>query len=142
MATAILKIRRLGKTLQALVGIAIAHDTQGSEKAKSLVVCPATLMWHWESEIKKYFPCGKVFNVLCLKGSPRERAALLQDGFRTANLVVVSYAILRSDIDSVSALLPNWCVCILDEGHLLKNPQSGKLDRVYEAWVLSSFISL
>jgi len=38
------------------------------------------------------------------------------------NLVVTNYAILRNDIDQLSRI--KWNYCILDEGHLLKNPKT------------------
>jgi non-specific serine/threonine protein kinase len=44
----------LGKTLQALSFIQALKDQKG--KLIGLVVCPTTLMFNWENEIKKFTP--------------------------------------------------------------------------------------
>jgi TATA-binding protein-associated factor len=104
------------------------------------VICPATLVRHWEVEVYKYFPCRKVFQVLTLLGSPEERSTLLQNSLSSSNLIVLSYAVLRSDIAQILAAHPaKWCYCVLDEGHLLKNPATG----MYEddiAWFVAQFV--
>ena len=44
----------LGKTVQALSFVQHIKEKNGSLKA--LVVCPTTLMYNWENEIKKFTP--------------------------------------------------------------------------------------
>ena len=44
----------LGKTVQALSFIQYFKETKG--KLKGLVVCPTTLMFNWENEIRKFTP--------------------------------------------------------------------------------------
>jgi len=119
----------LGKTLQALIGVALAHNDSATNdddtpNVSSLVVCPSTLVGHWIGEIEKYFPGRSVFKLLCFAGSRSERRALWSSTSAFANIVVTSYAILRSDIELLAS--KTWCYCILDEGHLLKNPKTGK----------------
>lgn len=54
---------------------------------------------------------------------------MTEDGF---NIVVVSYATLRREVKVLSKA--QWHYCILDEGHLLKNPKTGKkMCRVLES---------
>ena len=51
----------LGKTVQALSFLQFYKETHGSLKA--LVVCPTTLMFNWENEIKKpTFSSGFTYN--------------------------------------------------------------------------------
>jgi SNF2 family DNA or RNA helicase len=48
----------LGKTLQALVAIALAHDDSkmSGKTSVSIVVCPSSVVGHWIAEIRKFFP--------------------------------------------------------------------------------------
>jgi TATA-binding protein-associated factor len=127
-----------GKSIQALVAIGLAHvvgkhgskhvtSTSQSMKTeasfRSLIVCPSTLVGHWDGEITKCFPPRSVFTSLCLTGCRAERVQKWSRKSRSVNIVIVSYAVLRSDIDYLER--EDWCYCVLDEGHLLKNPKTG-----------------
>ena len=118
----------LGKTLQTLCIIASDHHMRAEEFAKShaldmrrlpsLIVCPPTLSGHWQQEIQTYAP---FLSCLAYVGTPSERAKLRKQLGRT-DIVITSYDVCRNDID---ILLPfNWNYCVLDEGHLIKNPKA------------------
>lgn len=49
------------------------------------------------------------------------------------NLIIASYEIVRNDIEFLQTL--TWNYCVLDEGHIIKNPKS-KVDILlfYECW--------
>jgi hypothetical protein len=114
----------LGKTLQAILGVSLAHmDCADCEtEAKSLVVCPSSIVGHWVNEIERYFPRNSIFRALAFVGNSQQRSVLLKNKLATCNLVVTSYEILRSEIRSLSKV--DWTYCILDEGHLLRNPKT------------------
>jgi len=114
----------LGKTLQAIIGISLAHkDNVNSEiDAKSLVVCPSSIVGHWVNEIERYFSRNSIFRVLAFIGNSQQRKLLLERELETCNLVVTSYEVLRNEIQSLSRV--EWMYCVLDEGHLLKNPKT------------------
>jgi SNF2-related domain len=116
-----------GKTLQALLGIAIAHvdgTNQGKqEDPKSLVVCPASVVGHWEAEIERFFPNRSFFTCLALIGNARERKCLWEKNFSSCNLVVTSYSVLRTDVSILSSQF--WRFCCLDEGHVIRNRNTG-----------------
>jgi TATA-binding protein-associated factor len=128
-----------GKSLQALVTIAMTHALiKGQSKcgtkivkqeftSRSLIVCPSTLVGHWAAEIDKYFPPQSLFTCLGLLGSCSERMELWRNKPNSINIVITSYSVLRSDIDYLEK--ENWCYCVLDEGHLLKNPNTGAFFR-------------
>jgi TATA-binding protein-associated factor len=113
----------IGKTLQALSAVALTHEeaarADASSKPVSLVVCPSTLVGHWLAEIRKFFPRQSV-----LRGSSnickRNKGAVVDVD---CNIVVISYSILRREAAALSNI--KWHYCILDEGHLLKNPKTG-----------------
>jgi hypothetical protein len=116
----------LGKTLQALVAMAIAHGDDENESGApiSLVVCPSSIVGHWVQEIKKFFPGKHVFQPMSYTGPLSTRVALRTHFKSQYNIVVTSYSVLRSDISILKDF--EWRCCVLDEGHLLKNPRTGE----------------
>jgi TATA-binding protein-associated factor len=111
----------LGKTLQSLVAMAMRHVA--SPDSVSLVVCPSTLVNHWVGEVGKFFK-KSVFNCIGYAGSPKERVKLRKDLAKGGvNLIVTSYAVLRNDTELLTADTTYLCT-FLDEGHLLKNPNT------------------
>lgn len=54
-------------------------------------------------------------------GGPKERAKL-REKFDHHDVVVTSYENVRSDIEFLET--QNFNYCILDEGHLIKNPKA------------------
>jgi len=114
---------RLGKTLQALVAVAISHtDIQANSDKKSLVVCPASVVGHWVNEINRFFPGGALLAPIAYTGTAKARRASWSDCSTRCNVVVTSYSVLRTDVDLLESVLFDYC--ILDEGHLLKNPKT------------------
>ena len=121
----------LGKTLQSLVAVAISHYEQSGEskdfalkeEKKSLVICPSSVVGHWVSEIKRFFPSNEIFAPFDFTGTEKRRRAAWQEGVQKSNIVVTSYSVLRTDVNLLEGT--SWNYCILDEGHLLKNPKTG-----------------
>jgi len=115
----------LGKTLQALTAVVLSHQylDDAASRPVSLVVCPSTLVGHWLAEIRKFFPRRTLFRGTSDIGYVKQwnEAAVTDE---EANIVVVSYSVLRREVKALSKI--NWHYCILDEGHLLKNPKTGK----------------
>ena len=54
-------------------------------------------------------------------GSPARRAGLA-GAAQQADVVVMSYEALRADVAWVGA--QSWGYCVLDEGHVIRNPKS------------------
>lgn len=104
----------LGKTIQALAYL--QHYQQTQVTLKALVVCPTTLMYNWENEIKKFSPS---LSYHIHHGGQRARKPELFDAF---NIVITTYGTLRSDIKMFSAQQFDYVV--LDESQAIKNPQS------------------
>lgn len=53
---------------------------------------------------------------------------VLQAQAAAADVVVMSYETLRSDVDWVASC--PWLYCVLDEGHMIRNPKS----KVAQVW--------
>ncbi|MCO5239954.1 MAG: SNF2 family helicase [Chitinophagaceae bacterium] len=104
----------LGKTVQALSFLQLYRDTHHSLKA--IVVCPTTLMFNWENEIKKFTP-DLTYHIH--HGSDRSRE---KNGFNGYNVIITTYGTLRSDIKLFAGI--HFDYVILDESQAIKNPQS------------------
>jgi len=103
----------LGKTLQALTVIALER-VPGTP---SLVVCPKSLLYNWKNEAATFFPDLKV---LVYDGLPDERATLRED-LSSYDLVVVGYATLKRDADTLVHGAFRYNYALLDEAQYIKN---------------------
>ena len=115
--------RGLGKSLQALTALAVLRVERHLQTAPALVVCPASVVMHWEDEVRKYFAA----DLLC---PVRFTPSLSSPGISEigAAVVIVSYEMARRDVSSgPRSLLRSvlWECVILDEAHLIKNPATG-----------------
>ncbi|OAG43525.1 hypothetical protein AYO21_02111 [Fonsecaea monophora] len=118
----------LGKTLQTLCIVASDHHIRAEEYAKtkapdmrrlpSLIVCPPTLSGHWQQEIKQYAP---FLSCVAYVGPPADRISR-RPLLETADVVITSYDVCRNDNDILTPI--TWNYCVLDEGHLIKNPKA------------------
>lgn len=107
----------LGKSLQALTVAAI--DFQLGYAKRVLVVCPATLKWNWQDEIKKFTK----FSHLILDGDPddrRRQLALFE--MLDIEILIVNYEQVRAHLDTFNGL--NFDIVIYDEAHYIKNYKS------------------
>ena len=104
----------LGKTLQALSLLQKAKETDGQEP--TLVICPTTVVFNWESEIAKFTP-----ELSCLKLSGTERTELFKK-IPEYDIVITSYALVRRDIAKLKKY--NFRYIILDESQNIKNATS------------------
>lgn len=91
------------------------------------------------AEIEKYFSDQGLFRPLALVGDSLSRSATWNAMETNINTVVTSYAVLRSDIGRLET--QSWRYCVLDEGHLLKNPKTGTFIRVRQGMVASRISS-
>lgn len=121
----------LGKTLQTICMISMDHWQRMHDAKKpacpSLIVCPATLCLHWNSEIKKFVNDLTPF---VYNGNQAQRSLLkrqllykLQTMTKQCNLAIVtSYEVVRSDLELFKAY--HWNYLVLDEGHAIRNAKT------------------
>ncbi|MGX5818134.1 SNF2-related protein [Chitinophaga lutea] len=104
----------LGKTVQTLTFI--QHYKNTREQCMMLVVCPTTLIYNWENEIKKFTP-GLTFHIH--HGPSRMRNP---DELSAFDVIITTYGTLRSDVQLLMKM--HFDYVILDESQAIKNPQS------------------
>ena len=118
----------LGKTLQTICMVASDHylrakefaesQSTDSRKLPSLIICPPSVSGHWQQEIKQYAP---FLSCVAYVGLPSERSKV-REALDSADIVITSYDICRNDNDVLTPI--SWNYCVLDEGHLVKNPKA------------------
>ncbi|NWQ61932.1 TTF2 factor, partial [Neopipo cinnamomea] len=107
----------------------------------TLIICPASLIYHWEKEINRRVVFGKL-RVYLYHGPNRDKRAQVLSGY---DVVITTYGLLSKevptskkagelpaedhDVESGSSrrsplLRVAWARLILDEAHTIKNPRS------------------
>ncbi len=104
----------LGKTVQ-MISILYEESLKG-DKSTSLILCPASLVYNWELEIKRFAPS---LQVLVAVGSVQEREEKLLH-MREYQVVITSYDLLRRDIGCYESMVFRYQV--IDEAQYIKNP--------------------
>ena len=104
----------LGKTVQALTMLEYFKKT--NDKLTAVVVCPTTLIYNWQNEIKKFTP-GLTVHIH--HGSTRTRNL---EELKSANIIITTYGTLRSDIQLLLKI--HFDYVVLDESQAIKNPSS------------------
>ena len=139
----------LGKTLQTLVILLIAKEkatinqqlTTNNQQPqldlfgevaensdfvplKALVILPASLVFNWEREVKKFAPGLTTCNQT---GPKRTKDARLLERY---DIVFTTYQTARRDLAVLQKI--KWEYVVLDESQYIKNPQSGVFKAVGE----------
>lgn len=109
----------LGKTHQAMALIASTLNQKSQEKRRYLVVCPTSVIYHWQDKLETFLPGIKVHTFHGLKRSLKH---LPKEG-----LILTTYGILRMEKKKLEEI--PFDVAVFDEVQVAKNPQS----RVHEA---------
>ncbi|HEY9340701.1 MAG TPA: SNF2-related protein [Hanamia sp.] len=104
----------LGKTVQALSMLSHFNEEEG--RLKALVVCPTTLIYNWENEIKKFTPS---LSFRIHHGNVRAKST---EELAGADVLITTYGTLRSDIQLLTKVSFDYVV--LDESQAIKNPFS------------------
>ena len=109
----------LGKTIQIL---SLLQKIKEKKKTKKpfLVVVPTSLIFNWKNEIKKFTP---TLSTYIHYGSTRDKT---QKNFlsilKEKDIVITSYGTLKNDLSLFA--LEEFEYIILDEAHIIKNPES------------------
>jgi non-specific serine/threonine protein kinase len=104
----------LGKTLQAICFLQYLKEKY--PKATSLVVCPTSLIYNWESEFQKFAPSIKYH---IYYGSNRNFS---DEDLENYDIIITSYGNMRNDIHDLQK--HQFQYVILDESQNIKNPDA------------------
>ena len=109
----------LGKTLQVIsLLLSEQQDCQGKgeEQKPSLIVCPASLVYNWKKEMKRFAP--SLVPVL-VTGAAQERKEQI-GGIQPGDVVITSYDSLKRDLDFYEK--HTFAIQVIDEAQYIKNP--------------------
>lgn len=106
----------LGKTLQMIS--ALLYEKEQGTLERSLIVCPASLVYNWKSEFERFAPEMKVTP---MDGPKSERKKRLAEA--DSDVLITSYDLLRRDIDLYDDY--HFGYMVLDEAQYIKNPKAG-----------------
>jgi SNF2 family DNA or RNA helicase len=103
----------LGKTVQAIT--AITQNQLKNKDAKTLIVCPTSLLYNWKEELHRFNPKLKA---IVVDGIPNQRKKLLAR-LNEYDVIITSYTLLQKDIETYSQMSLSYA--ILDEAQHIKN---------------------
>lgn len=107
----------LGKTLQVITLLLWeAMENPEGKHPLALVVCPASLVYNWSSEINRFAPG---LSVKMVAGNAQERQSLLNGDCGAGDILITSYDLLKRDLEFYKSL--HFEVQIIDEAQYIKN---------------------
>lgn len=109
----------LGKTLQVIAHILArrqADAAEGGASSPTLVVCPASLVYNWMSELARFAPELDAAAVLGPKAARRR----IIEGAAEHDVIVTSYDLMKRDVDEYAGIV--FARVVLDEAQYIKNP--------------------
>jgi SNF2 family DNA or RNA helicase len=89
---------------------------------RTIVVCPASLIFNWQREFQKWYPDAQVTVVV---GSKVKRKALYK---QQTNVLIISKDTLKLDINELQY---KFDVAIVDEAHFLRNYKTAQSKAVF-----------
>ncbi len=107
----------LGKTVQTLALLQnLKEEVLDTKRTTSLIIMPTSLIYNWQNEAVKFAPELKV-----MVHAGADRAANTMQ-FSGADIVLTTYGTMRNDVEMLENYPFNYL--ILDESHIIKNPDS------------------
>ena len=116
----------LGKTLQVLATILYFKEKNQLDASPSLIIVPPTLISNWQQEIEKFTP---ELSYYIYHGTNRQFPSEYHD------IILTSYAIIRSDLDMF--VNEPWFICVIDEAQNIKNPNIKQTIAIKEVYAFN-----
>ena len=111
----------LGKTLQVISLLtAEQQEMQAGEKElrRSLIGCPASLVYNWQKEITRFAPQLKT---VIVAGSVPDRASIIRHS-KEGEILITSYDLLKRDAEVYQKFV--FAIQVIDEAQYIKNPST------------------
>ncbi len=108
----------LGKTLQVIsLLLSEQHEAAAGEKIKrrSLIICPASLVYNWKKEMERFAP---ELSAVTITGNAAERKEIISSSTE-GQILITSYDLLKRDIKNYQDI--TFTVQVIDEAQYIKN---------------------
>ncbi len=103
----------LGKTLQVIAFL--LSEAEEGRIGRTLIVCPASLVFNWKNEFARFAPKLKTVTVT---GALAERAEIIKNS-EPGDILITSYDLLKRDIDHYEGI--RFACQVIDEAQYIKN---------------------
>lgn len=110
----------LGKTHQTMALIAAIHNQKKEKGGHHLIVCPTSVIYHWQEKLEAFLPHMRVCT---FHGSSRS----LEDFHQSYDILLTSYGIWRNECEMLSQV--KFELAVFDEIQVAKS----HLSRIYAA---------
>ncbi len=108
----------LGKTLQVISLLLMEqHEWKSGKKEclRSLIVCPASLVYNWKKELERFAP---ELDGVIISGNIAEREELIRST-KDGQILVTSYDLLKRDVEVYKDIV--FAIQVIDEAQYIKN---------------------
>ncbi|MBQ8094496.1 MAG: DEAD/DEAH box helicase [Clostridia bacterium] len=109
----------LGKTVQLLSVLQMKREN--GEKRPFLVICPASVVYNWKEESRKFIPDMPVYTLADNLPQRKKMLKAIQEG-DGEGLYITSYDLLKRDIQLYDGI--QFAVAALDEAQYIKNART------------------
>lgn len=109
----------LGKTLQVislLLAEQQSYKVGERERHRSLIVCPASLVYNWKKEIKRFAP---ELCTIIIEGQANDRRQMIKRS-KEDEILITSYDLLKRDAEAYNDIV--FAIQVIDEAQYIKNP--------------------
>ncbi|KAL1958901.1 hypothetical protein VTO42DRAFT_3454 [Malbranchea cinnamomea] len=112
----------LGKTCQVIAFL--AHLLEQGIEGPHLVVVPSSTLENWLREFSVFCPKLKVMPYYADQASRAQIREEIEGDRENINVIITTYTLARNKTDATFLRSMEFCVCVYDEGHMLKNSKS------------------
>jgi SNF2 family DNA or RNA helicase len=110
----------LGKTPQTISAALSLVESNSIQRV--LIVCPSSLKWQWESEIRKFAPEPYSNESVVIEGQAVSRRQL----YGSKLFSIANYELIRNDLERLLEI--DWDLIVLDEAQRIKSRGRYKTD--------------
>lgn len=118
----------------------IAESADDLSARTTLIICPLSVISNWLDQFEQHVRANVKLNVYLYYGSERNRSKTF---LSSQDVVITTYNVLSADFGNKSPLHGiNWLRVVLDEGHVVRNPNAQMSKAVLDLkaqrrWILS-----
>ncbi|XP_055361627.1 helicase-like transcription factor [Betta splendens] len=118
-----LKKKKKEKATHALsVDSSFPESAEDLKARATLIICPLSVLSNWLDQFEQHVRANVKLNVYLYYGSDRNRS---KQFLSSQDVVITTYNVLSSDFGDKSPLHGvNWLRVVLDEGHVVRNPDA------------------
>ncbi|KAM4625187.1 helicase-like transcription factor isoform 2-T2 [Polymixia lowei] len=122
------------------LGSSVSENEEDLSARATLIICPLSVLSNWLDQFEQHVRADVKLNVYLYYGSERNRSKTF---LSSQDVVLTTYNVLSADHGNKSPLHRiNWLRVVLDEGHVIRNPNAQMSKAVLDLkaqrrWILS-----